>query len=156
LSIVQQAGEDYGYAKFFGGVDAVIIGRGTYDVVRGFPSWPYSDKVCVVLTHDPPVPGHGETFYAGELAPLLAQLSAEGVRRVYVDGGVVIRSFLRGALVDDLTLSIIPVILGDGIRLFGDTGDEQRLRFVSSQAFPSGLMQVTYDVSGRGLHRPST
>ena len=72
----------------------------------------------MVLAHDPPAAQHGETFHAGPPAPLLQRLHADGVRRVYVDGGAVIRQFLREGLIDDITLSIIPVILGDGIRLF--------------------------------------
>jgi dihydrofolate reductase len=144
LSIVQTPGEDYGYARFFADVDALVMGRGTYDTVRGFPSWPYGGKRCVVLTHDPPSPVHGEQFHTGSPVPLLEQLHAEGVRRVYVDGGAVIRQFLAADLIDDITLSIIPVLLGDGIRLFDDGGPGKRLRLEASQAFPSGLVQLRY------------
>ena len=147
LSIVETPGEDYGYARFFAAVDALILGRGTYDTVRGFGAWPYGDKRCVVLAHDPPAAQHGETFHAGPPAPLLKRLHGDGVRRVYVDGGVVIRQFLREGLIDDITLSIIPVILGDGIRLFDGGGPERRLRLQASQAFASGLVRLTYDVT---------
>ena len=148
LSIVETPGEDYGYARFFAAVDALVLGRGTYDTVRGFAAWPYGDKRCVVLAHDPPEAQHGETFHAGPPAPLLERLHADGVRRVYVDGGAVIRQFLGDGLIDDITLSIIPVILGDGIRLFDGGGPERRLRLQGSQAFASGLVQLTYDVTG--------
>jgi dihydrofolate reductase len=147
LSIVERAGEDYGYARFFADVDALILGRRTYDVARGFPSWPYGDKRCVVLTNHPPAARHGERFQAGPPAPLLAQLHADGVRRVYVDGGAVIRQFLREDLIDDVTLSIVPVLLGDGIRLFDDSVPERTLRLAASKAFPSGLVQLTYACS---------
>ena len=147
LSIVETPGEDYGYARFFGDVDALVMGRGTYDTVRGFPAWPYGDKRCVVLAHHPPEAQHGETFHAGPSAPLLERLHADGVRRVYVDGGAVIRQFLGEGLIDDITLSIIPVILGDGIRLFDGGGAGRRLRLRASQAFASGLVQLTYETT---------
>jgi len=147
LSIVEAPGEDYGYAKFFGDVDALILGRRTYDTVRGFASWPYGDKRCVVFTHDPPEALHGESFHAGAPGPVLAALRAAGVRRVYVDGGALIRMFLREGLIDDVTLSIIPVMLGDGIPLFDASVPTRRLRLTGSQAFPSGLVQLKYDVA---------
>jgi dihydrofolate reductase len=144
LSLVEAPGEDYGYARFFTDVDALIMGRRTYDTARGFPSWPYGGKRCVVLTHNPPEARHGEVFHAGPALPLLEQLHAQGVRRVYVDGGAVIRQFLRDDLIDDMTLSIVPVLLGDGIPLFEGGGPERRLRLEASQAFPSGLVQIRY------------
>jgi dihydrofolate reductase len=147
LSIVERPGEDYGYARFFADVDALIMGRRTYETARGFPSWPYGDKRCVVLTHSPPEARHGEQFHAGPPAPLLARLHADGVRRAYVDGGVVIRQFLGENLIDDITLSIIPVLLGDGIRLFDESVPARNLRLTASQAFPSGLVQLTYEAS---------
>jgi dihydrofolate reductase len=144
LSAVERPGQDYGYARFFADVDALVLGRRTYDTVLGFPSWPYGDKRCVVVTHNPPEARHGERFHSGAPAPLLEQLHADGVRRVYVDGGATIRLFMRDGLIDDITLSIIPVILGDGIRLFDDGVPERKLRLERSEAFPSGLVQLTY------------
>jgi dihydrofolate reductase len=145
LSIVERPGEDYGYARFFGDVDALIIGRRTYDTARGFASWPYGGKRCVVLTHDPPPALHGETFHAGPPAPLLARLHADGVRRAYVDGGAVIRLFLRENLIDDFTLSIVPVLLGGGVPLFDASIPARNLRLAASRSFPSGLVQLTYE-----------
>jgi dihydrofolate reductase len=145
LSIVETPGEDYGYARFFAGVDALIIGRRTYETALGFGAWPYAGKRCVVLAHDPPASRHGEAFHAGPPAPLLERLHAEGVRRVYVDGGAVIRSFLREDLIDDITISIIPVLLGEGIRLFDDGVPPRNLLLTASQAFPSSLVQVSYE-----------
>jgi dihydrofolate reductase len=147
LSVVQRPGEDYGYARFFDSVDALILGRRTYDVVLGFPSWPYGNKPCVVMTKNPAAPRHGERFHPGAPRALLAQLATEGVRRAYVDGGMVIRAFLREGLIDDLTLSIIPTILGDGIRLFDeDAGCARKLHLTAHRAFESGLVQVTYEI----------
>jgi dihydrofolate reductase len=146
LSIVETPGEDYGYAPFFAGVDALILGRRTYDTALGFPAWPYGGKRCVVFTHDAPAARHGEQFHSGPPGALLAELHQAGIRRAYVDGGALIRSFLRDDLIDDLTLSIVPVLLGDGIRLFDASVPERRLRLTASQAFASGLVQVRYDL----------
>ena len=118
LSIVETPGEDYGYAKFFADVDALILGRGTYDTALGFPAWPYGDKRCVVLTHGARESRHGERFHAGAPGPLLEELHAAGVRRIYVDGGAVIRLVpARGA---DRRHHAVdrPTLLGDGIPLF--------------------------------------
>ena len=146
LDAVQVEGEDYGFAEFFAGVDALVLGRNTYDTVLGFDRWLYGDKRCVVLTHrPPPTSRHGETFFAGEPAALAEALAGEGVRRVYVDGGLVIQRFLAAGLVDALTLSIIPVILGAGIPLFArDGGAELTLELVESRSWPKGLAQLHY------------
>ena len=144
LTAFEQSGEDYGYKAFFASVDALVIGRKTYDIVLSFGKWPYEDKRCIVVTHAPPPAKHGETFHSGPIEALLDQLSKEGVRRIYVDGGALIRSFLASDLIDDITLSVIPVLLGTGIPLFG--GAERRLKLVSSRSFPSGLVQLCYNV----------
>ena len=148
LGIVERPGEDYGYKVFFDSVDALVMGRKTYETVLGFETWPYENKRCVVVTHAASraaTPGkHGETFYSGSLETLLDRLGAEGVRRVYVDGGVLIRGFLAAGLIDDVTLSVIPILLGKGIPLFG--GVDRRMTLVSSQSFPSGLVQLRYNV----------
>src|SRR5882757_8229591 len=112
LSVVERAGEDYGYTEFLGGVDTLVMGRRTYDTVLGFDEWPFAGKRCIVLTHARPTsPRADEEFASGAPAALLEQLGRQGVRRVYVDGGAVIRQFLSAGLVDDLTLSVIPVLL---------------------------------------------
>jgi dihydrofolate reductase len=144
LSVVERPGEDYGYQAFFDSIDALVIGRKTYDTALGFEKWPYENKRCIVVTRSPPAARHGETFHSGSLSSLLDRLGAAGARRVYVDGGVLIRSFLAEDFVDDVTLSVIPVLLGAGISLFG--GVERRMQLVSSRSFPSGLVQLSYNV----------
>lgn len=143
LTPFQTPGEDYGYAAFFASVDALVIGRATYELVLGFGDWPYRGKRCVVLTHRPAAPRHGEEPTAEAPGALVERLGREGVRRVYVDGGNVIQQFLAADLLDELTLSVIPIVLGDGIRLFG-AGPERRLALQASQAYPSGLVQLRY------------
>jgi dihydrofolate reductase len=144
LKLVARPGEDYGYHRFFDSVDALVIGRLTYETALGFGGWPYGGKRCVVLAHTPPAPRHGEAFHTGDVAPLVARLGAEGVRRIYVDGGQVVRQFLAAGLVDELTLSLVPVVLGSATRLFGPGTGEHRLELVASRAFESGLVQLTY------------
>lgn len=144
LDLVMREGEDYGYQAFMDGVDALVVGRTTYDTVLGFPEWPYAGKRVVVLTTRPTAPRAGEAFFAGPPEALCARLGREGVRRVYVDGGKVIGQFLAAGLVDELTISIVPILLGSGIPLFASGGAERRLALVESRAFPSGLVQFRY------------
>ena len=101
-------GEDHGYEAFFARVDALVIGRGTYDTVLGFPSWPYGRKRVIVCTGRPANPAHGEELWSGPPRALAERLDREGVRRVYLDGGALIRSFLRDGLpVDELTINVV-------------------------------------------------
>lgn len=144
LSSVERPNEDYGFAEFFASVDALLIGRNTYETALGFPEWPYAGKRCVVLTHRETPSIHGEQFFAGEPAALLEQLALSGAQRLYVDGGAVIREFLMQGLIDDLTLSIVPLLLGSGIPLFGSELPERKLRLESCKSYESGLVQLRY------------
>ena len=148
LSIVEQPGEDYGFAEFFASVDALVVGRNTYETALAFPEWPYAGKRCIVLTHRETPSLHGEQFFAGEASALVEQLGLAGAQRLYVDGGAVIRDFLASNLIDDMTLSIVPLLLGKGISLFGPEVPEQRLALESSVAYPSGLVQLRYGRPG--------
>jgi dihydrofolate reductase len=148
LSIVERPNEDYGFADFFTTIDALVIGRNTYETALSFPEWPYAGKRCVVLTHREAPSVHGEQFFAGEPEALLEQLAMAGAQRLYVDGGAVIREFLRNHLIDDLTVSIVPVLLGQGVSLFGSEVPEQRLQLASSKAYESGLVQLCYTRAG--------
>ncbi len=144
LSIVERAGEDYGYRAFVDSVDTLVIGRSTYDLALTFDPWPYAGKRCIVLTRSERESQHGEEFFAGNPRALVERLAANGAKRAYIDGGAVIQQFLAARLIDDLTLSVIPVLLGTGIRLFGDTEGDLSLELVRSQSFESGLVQLTY------------
>jgi len=146
LDAVQRPGEDYGFAAFFASVEALLLGRNTWEVARCLEPWPYGGKRCLVLTGRPAVGAHGETFHAGDPGPLLARLHGDGVRRVYVDGGLTVSRFLAAGLIDDITVSIIPVLLGGGVRLFPGGYAERPLELTGSRSFPSGLVQVDYRV----------
>src|SRR5690349_9089931 len=147
LSIVEAPGEDYGFADFYATVDTLVMGRGTYDTARGFPEWPYAGKRVIVLTHRPTEPLHGEEMFAGPVSDLVAKLA--GAARVYVDGGDVIRQFLAADLIDDMTISIIPIVLGDGLRLFRGGEGEHRLALESHRTWPSGLAQLRYTITSK-------
>lgn len=146
LEPFEKSGEDYGFPAFFESVDGLVIGRNTYETVLGFEAWPYGHKRMVVLTHRPATARHGEEFAAEEPAALLERLGREGLRHVYVDGGAVARAFLRAGLVDELTLSVVPVVLGGGVRLFGEGEPGRPLRLLGSRSWPSGMVQVRYRV----------
>jgi dihydrofolate reductase len=141
-------GHDHGYSSFFSTIDTLIFGRKTWEcvasmVAQGTP-WPYDGKRCAVLTHRPAKTEHGELVWNQDLALLLADLHAQGSKRVYVDGGTVIRQFLAQGLLDSLTLSIVPCLIGTGLPLFGGVAVEKGLVLESVQSFPNGLAQLKY------------
>lgn len=135
---------DHGFTAFFASVDALLVGRRTWEVVGRFPKWPYDDKRVFVVTHRHAEGAHGERFLSGAPAEVLGRLGAEGVRRVYVDGGRVVSQFLSAGLLDELTVSILPVVIGRGIRLFQEAGPERWLTLAESRSWPSGLVQLRY------------
>lgn len=147
LSIVERPGEDYGFGAFFSAIDTLVVGRKTYEVALGFPEWPWGEKRVVVLTSRALSSKHGETFHAGTPAELLARVEAAGAKHVYVDGGVVVRDFLAAGLVDDLTLSVVPIVLGKGTPLWGPLPGDVRLSLRASKTFASGLVQLVYGVA---------
>ena len=145
LGCVELAGEDYGFAAFYETVDVLVMGRGTYDTAIGFPEWPYAGKRVFVMTHRPTRPRHDEVFVACTPDEVLERAAADGATHVYVDGGVVIGQFLAAGRIDHMTISIIPMILGSGVRLFGGGEGEHRLELEGTQAWPaSGLVQLRY------------
>jgi dihydrofolate reductase len=144
LSIVERPGEDYGFKAFFDSIDTLVVGRKTYETALGFDTWHYAGKRVVVLTHQTFTAKHGEEFHAGELAPLIDRLGAEGAKHVYVDGGNAIAQFLAAGLIDDVTVSVIPILLGEGAPLAPKIGKDVRLSLIEHRAFESGLVQLRY------------
>lgn len=143
-------GEDCGYQAFMDTVDGLVIGRHTYETVLGFGCWPYAGKRVIALSSQPlTAPAVADSLIEGssENPPeLLTRLQAEGLRHIYVDGGVTIRSFLCAGLVDRLTITTIPILLGQGRPLFGERKGDLSLRLESSRAYPFGFVQSTYRV----------
>ena len=115
--------EPHGYEEFFASVDAVVMGRNTFEVVAAFPSWPYQQKRVVVLSSRPVdlSPGRGAKLeqMSGEPAEIVAKLAATGAHHLYVDGGITVQRFLNAGLVDRVTITRVPVLVGTGIPLFG-------------------------------------
>lgn len=145
-----EAGEDYGYQAFSDSVDVLIIGRRSYEAVLTFAGWPYAGKRVVVLTSSPgslPAPP-AEDVEALSLPPreVVARLEAVGARHAYVDGGQTIRRFLRDGLIDEITITTIPILIGSGLPLFGALDHDVRLRHAETRSYPSGLVQSRYSV----------
>jgi dihydrofolate reductase len=143
--------EDHGYEEFFTSVDALVMGRGTYETVLGFGTWPFPRKRVVVLSSRSidlsPVGDAPVEHMNGDPADVVAKLSAQGVNHIYVDGGVTIQRFLRAGLIQRLIITRIPVLIGQGLPLFGALGSDVRLQHVATRSFPSGLVQSEYTVA---------
>ena len=144
LKIVEEEGQDYGFAKFFTKIDAIVMGRKTYEKVLEFDSWPFADKEVWVITSSGLRPKHSEKF-SHNLEVTLRALSSQH-KNVYLDGGKIVSSSLNLKSVDKITLSVIPIILGSGIPLFEGINKSIRLVLESTQSFPKGLVQLVYNV----------
>jgi len=143
-------GEPHGYNEFFASVDALVIGRKTFETVLTFDAWPYGGKRVVVLssTHvdlSAAVGGVVEQM-AGDPADIVAKLAASGAHHLYVDGGITIQRFLRAGLVQRLIITRVPVLIGEGVPLFGSLPKDVRLTHVATRDFPSGLVQSEYRI----------
>jgi len=144
-------GEPHGYNEFMESVDALVIGRKTFETVLTFDPWPYGAKRVVVLSSrlvelTAAVGGIVEQM-AGPPAEIVSRLAATGAHHLYVDGGITIQGFLRAGLVDRLIITRVPVLIGDGIPLFGSLPRDMRLLHVATRHFPSGLVQSEYHVA---------
>ena len=137
--------EDYGFYKFLDSVDALIMGRNTYEIASSVKQWPYPRKRVVVLSSTLKSVREEAELFNGKISDIISTLQADGIKHVYVDGGVTICQFLNAGLIDTLTISIIPVILGKGIPLFSQLANESRHNFISSTAYPNGLVQLSYE-----------
>lgn len=146
LSIVEREGEDYGYAAFFAGIDAVIAGRKTYELGLTFGEWPYPNKKTFVFTHRPLVTDRTDVqAVSGDAAEVLQAIQGQGLQNVWlVGGGAIVNAFLKHKLIDEYILSTIPIILGSGIPLFPPPAPEQQVELLTAKTFPSGLVQTHY------------
>lgn len=147
----QTADEDHGFAAFLDSIDVIAMGSGSFRKVLGFGSWPYDKPVVVLsrsLTKRDIPPALADKVEITKLPPqeLMAELERRGCSRVYVDGGAIVQSFLKLGLIDDFKLAIVPILLGDGIRLFGDLPSDIDLELTHTKAFPSGLVELRYKV----------
>jgi dihydrofolate reductase len=148
LKLVEKEGEDYGYAKFTSNIDTIIIGRKTYEyVVREIGTSHYDNgerDVYVITRTERPQTGR-TTFYTGNLTELIDLLKSESGKNIYCDGGAeIINELLKHKLIDELTVSIIPVLLGNGTKLFKDGIPEQTLELITAKSFDTRLVQLHY------------
>jgi dihydrofolate reductase len=143
-------GEPHGYDEFMASVDALVIGRKTFETVLAFPNWPYGEKRVVVLSSRPidfsTVRGGVVEQMNGPPPEIVAKLASHSLQHIYVDGGITIQGFLRAGLVHRLIITRVPVLIGDGIPLFGTLLRDVLLRHVATQHYRSGLVKSEYEL----------
>lgn len=141
--------EDYGYHAFIDGVDAIVMGRHSYEKVLSFGQWPYNKPVVVLSSRNlqvAPALADRIVVMAGDPSAVVQQCVARGWQSLYVDGGVTIQRFLAAGLVDRLIVTRVPVLLGEGLPLFGPLPADLPLTHVRTQAYANGLVQSEYRV----------
>jgi dihydrofolate reductase len=144
--------EPHGYDEFMAVIDAIVIGRKTYETVLAFNAWPYGNKQVVVLSTRPSElapPPHDAVCHmmTGTPQEVVAWLAKRGLKHAYIDGGITVQRFLDSALIQRMIITRIPVLLGSGIPLFGPLSRDIRLEHIGTRAYPSGLVQSEYTVS---------
>jgi dihydrofolate reductase len=143
-------GEPHGYDEFIATVDALVIGRKTFETVLAFPEWPYGNKQVIVLSSRPldlsAVRGRRVEQMSGPPAEIFSQLSTRGFKHAYIDGGVTVQGFLRAGLIQRITITRVPVLIGEGIPLFGSLPHDVKLRHIATRTYSSGLVKSEYEV----------
>jgi dihydrofolate reductase len=142
-------GEPHGYEEFMATVDALVIGRKSFESILAFDTWPYGEKPVFVLSTKPlgtaPVGAVVERM-SGTPAEIVSQLTARGIRHIYVDGGITIQRFLNAGLIQRLIITRVPVLIGTGIPLFGAVPNDIFWKHVGTRQYASGLVQSEYVV----------
>lgn len=143
---------EYGYNDFIADIDTIVMGRKTFEKVLTFDKWYYGTKRVVVLSHQPldlsaaQARGGVVEQIAGAPSGIVSKLAASGTNRLYVDGGITIQQFLRAGLIHRLIISRLPVLIGEGIPLFGSLPHDIRLSHVTTRTYPGGMVQSEYHV----------
>ena len=141
--------EPHGFEEFWASVDALVMGRKTYETALSFGTWPYGRKPVFVLSTQPLASaprGAVVEHVSGDPRAIVAQLEARGIQHAYVDGGLTIQRFLEAGLIDRLTITRVPVLIGTGIPLFGPLSRDLKLEHVATRQFAGGLVQSEYTV----------
>lgn len=145
-----EGGEDYGYNDFIKTIDAMVMGRNTYELVLTFDEWYYGDMPVFVLTNRgveiPERLNKTVSQMSGKPQEIVEELAEKGYHNLYVDGGKTIQGFLNAGLIDDMTITTIPVLIGTGIPLFGPTNQDIQLKLMESRSFDNQLIQTRYTV----------
>lgn len=143
------SGEDYGYKEFTSTIDAMVMGRHTFEKVMSFDNWPYDLPVVVLSSRAIEIP---EKFrehvlkMSGSPNDIVDRLSDEGYEHLYIDGGKTIQQFLRAGYIQKMIITRIPILIGDGIPLFGSLDKDLKLEHLSTNTFANGLVQSSYSV----------
>ena len=143
------AGGDFGFSDFVSGIDALVMGRSTYEVIAPMDEWPYQGKPVHVLSSTLTPGADARIVVHRSFEEARTALTTAGYRRVYVDGGRTVHQFLRADLIADLTLSRVPVLIGTGHTPFGELAADIPLEHVRTQTYPGGMVQTTYRVVSR-------
>jgi dihydrofolate reductase len=141
----------HGYEEFILTIDALVMGRHTYDFIMDFGEWPYGDIPVFVLSSGEirvPPPGAIIERMNGTPGEIFSEIALRGIERVYIDGGATIQEFLRAGFIQRLVISRVPVLIGSGIPLFGELDQDIVLTHISTRQFASGLVQSEYEVAG--------
>ncbi|MGC3962770.1 MAG: dihydrofolate reductase family protein [Rhodocyclaceae bacterium] len=146
LAPFEGGAQDYGYAAFIDRIDAVVMGSATYEKCLGFGEWPYAGKrVWVLSSRDLDAADADVTITPDEPDAVMREIAAQGLRRVWLaGGGMVAGEFRRHGLITGYIVSVIPVVLGNGIPLLGHSGDQEQLELLESRAYPDGIVQLHY------------
>lgn len=146
LNIVEKEEEDYGYGEFTETIDAAILGRKTYDkVLTMVPEYPSEDKTVYIITRQTKPSVGNVHFYNGDIKELIQTLKSQLGKNIHCDGGAeVVKLLLQNELIDEIIVSIIPIIIGKGTRLFLGDYPEQRFQLIDSKSFEKGLVQLHY------------
>lgn len=148
---------DMGFAEYIASVDCMVMGRKCMEKLSSFnlsdERWPYRGIRIVVLSDsvkEPPENLRGRVeMYSGEITELMSSLEEEGFNHAYIDGGTTITSFLNLALIDEMSLTLAPVLLGGGLTLFGKMEKQVTLEHGQARAYPNGFIQLKYKVANR-------
>jgi dihydrofolate reductase len=149
LSAGDTEASPHGFEEFLASIDAIVMGRNTYDVVLPMAAWPYGGKPVFVLSHralPPPPAGVVVERVFGAPSEVLDDLASRGIEHVYVDGGATVQAFIRAGLIQRLTITRVPVLIGSGIALFGELESDVRVTHVSTHALPGGAVQSEYAI----------
>ena len=145
---------EYGYNEFIAGIDAIVMGRRMFEKVSTFGKWYYDTNRVVVLSKQSldlsVAKAHGGVVEQMSESPaeVVSKLGKSGARHLYVDGGITVQQFLRAGLIHRLIISRLPVLIGEGIPLFGSLPCDIRLRHIATRTYPGGMVQSEYHITG--------
>lgn len=149
-------GEDYGYNAFIDTIDAIVMGRNTFETVLGFGWWPYAKRVIVLTSRPIDAPAdiaERIDVMSGDPHLIVEQLSKQGIDRIYIDGGIVIQRFVAAGLVNRMIITRLPILIGSGVPLFGELPHDAMLTHVATRSYANGLVQSEYEIAREQVAR---